>query len=101
MSVIPNAIGRLDDVVEAIRDGDRERARELLNAWQNRLARKYFLTAVDLDKCRQACLEFFDFEREIGNDKFWHEARKACGWSGVDGFEGPIEKLPKGGRYEG
>jgi hypothetical protein len=93
MSVIPSAVGRLDDVVDAIRDGDRERARELLNAEQNRLSRKYFAMAVELDKCRKACSQVADFETEIGIDQFWHEARVACGWHGVDGFEGPIENL--------
>jgi len=37
MSALPNAVGRLDDVVEAIRDGDRDRSVELLQAKEKRL----------------------------------------------------------------
>jgi hypothetical protein len=50
--------------------------------------------AVELDRCREACSQVSDFEYEIANYTFWHQARVACGWSGVDGFEGPIETLP-------
>jgi hypothetical protein len=94
MSVIPNAVGRIDAITEAIRDGDRERAIELVGAEQKRLAQKYHAIASELDKCREACSQVSDFEIAIRIDKCWHKARKACGWSGVPGFEGPVEKLP-------
>jgi hypothetical protein len=65
MSVIPNSVGRLDDVVDAIRNGDWDRAIELLDVEQKRLAEKYHAIAAELDKCREACSQVSDFEVAI------------------------------------
>lgn len=94
MSVMPNAVGRLDDVVEAIRDGDRERVVKLLRSEQERLAAQHTAQFEQSNKTYMSLMNVYLFLIDIENDEKWAEARKACGWSGVDGFEGPIETLP-------
>jgi hypothetical protein len=92
MSVLPNAVGRLDAVVEAIREGDRERAITLLKAESKRLLDKKRGIADVFWKAAESLDAVWTFEGEIAvDDKVWTEARLACGWSGVDGFEGPVD----------
>jgi hypothetical protein len=95
MSVIPNAVGRLDDVVEAIRDGDRERAYDLLHCEFSRLVQKKIRHDKEGEKIRHAQDEVGEFMLAIRKyQDSWDVARKLCGWSGVEGFEGPVETLP-------
>lgn len=85
--LIPNAVGRLDDVVEAIREGDRERAKKLLAFELARIMEKkrdyekhYWAAAKCVDSVEE-------FANRIGVDDWWNLARRACGWSGVDGVD--------------
>jgi len=36
----------------------------------------------------------------VNDDEKWHEARKACGWSGDDSHDLPVEDPPIGGIIE-
>lgn len=81
--IIPNAVGRLDDVVEAIRVGDNQRAYTLLSEryCQVRGKRNYY------EKMHGAALieagEILRFmDRFAEDDGFRDRARKACGWKG-------------------
>lgn len=97
MSVLPNSVGRLDDVVEAIREGDRERAIDLLSAERHRLEKKHSVAYEEQNKIYRAWLEMCKTIERLkpgGFEPDWEQLRKACGWSGVDGFEGPVETLP-------
>jgi hypothetical protein len=95
MNVLPNSVGRIDAITEAIRDGDRERAIELLRAERERLMNKKEAIGKEYAKACRIEHETLDFLLDIKNhEPTWHKARKACGWSGVEGFEGPVEKLP-------
>jgi hypothetical protein len=95
MSVIPNAVGRIDAITEAIRDGDRERAWDLLFYESMRLMQKCGRILAEFESARIAKKDVMNCLNKIkADDEYWHKARKACGWSGVPGFEGPVEKLP-------
>lgn len=94
MGVIPNAVGRLDDVVEAIRNGDRELAIELLEAEVERLKAKHTANFNEGNRIYKALRSVHWFLIDCERDDKWLKARKACGWNGVDGFEGPVETLP-------
>lgn len=81
--LIPNAVGRIDAITKAIRDGDRERAIELLQkeggrvlAKKKKILDEYWRAAWSLDSIN-------DFEIEISaSAEKWIQARRECGWKG-------------------
>jgi len=101
MSLLPNAVGRLDNVVEAIRDGDHKRTIQLLSAERDRLLKKSKIQYLEQGKTKFARWSIEGFVNNITNNKDrWHEARKACGWSGNDSHDLPVEDFPIGGMIE-
>lgn len=82
MRVIPNAVGRLDPVTDAIREGDWDLANKLLFQEQARLkARSDSLVAEN----RRVCDDWDyvgEFLAAIGDKDAWDRARKECGWDG-------------------
>jgi hypothetical protein len=100
---LPNAVGRLDDVVEALRLCDKYKAHELLSAEiERRLSnRKHLCDLYEKeDKAIADCEQVLGIvSRAIHGGGLvdmaaWNQLVRQCGWSGVDGFEGPIETLP-------
>lgn len=86
--LIPNAVGRLDDVVEAIREGDRERASQLTLDEYCRLERNATKMESQARKIRDAANACLDFQNYVlTSESGWEQARRDCGWSGVDGFD--------------
>lgn len=84
--LIPNAVGRIDAITEAIRDGDRKRAIELVLAEQTRLFERYEAEAVSMDKLTRAIDDVTAFAKaidpdpnETSDDSTWSRARVACG----------------------
>ncbi len=81
--LIPNAVGRLDDVVEAIRDGNLEKAITLCNQERMRLAEKCMKLKIEHRAARDSEREVHEFLREICTDgTVWRQARIDCGWKG-------------------
>lgn len=92
---LPASVGRLDDVVEAIREGDRERALELLHDECKRRIEIEDKEKEEWTRRQNARHAVQTFGCNLQNDNaFWLKARRACGWSGVEGFEWPVETLP-------
>lgn len=88
--ILPNCVGRLDPIVEAIRDGDRNRAIELALAEQDRLLAKYEAQAAEMDKISTAIDDVTAFAKaidpdpnETSDDSTWERARRECGWNGL------------------
>lgn len=80
--LIPNEVGRLDDVTDALRAGnDREALRLLderaiaLREWLDKLV-KEFRTA---KQRRQSILDFVD--RYLADPEFRGQVRRECGWA--------------------
>lgn len=97
--LIPNAVGRLDDVVEAIREGKRGLAVKLLEVEVERRVAKErgFRSQLEDELAKRHAVQNVlaiadsDFDECDGQ---WIELRRACGWSGVDGVTEPVEELP-------
>ena len=100
MSLLPKAVGRLDTVVEAIRDGDRDRVRSLLLDELERIENKAnWLKSEYLNQVKSASdidSVIFLAANEIETKK-WIDLRRACGWSGDESPDLPVEDLPIGG----
>ena len=83
--VIPNAVGRIDEIVDAIRDGDRFKAIELLEAESKRLADS---ANTIHDQYKKRLTQYFDAKffldsiSDIRNRVDWEQARRDCGWKG-------------------
>lgn len=77
--LIPNAVGRLDDVVEAIRSRDLDRAANLLDAELARLEAKQEQIRNDLNKVEKAISEVNHFRFKFRSKEEWERVRVACG----------------------
>lgn len=77
--LIPNAVGRLDDVVEAIRSRDLDRAANLLDAELARLEAKREQIRNDLGKVEKAISEVNHFRFKFRSEEEWERVRVACG----------------------
>lgn len=78
--IIPNAVGRLDDVVEAIRDVDIIAVLELLHERRKQVWEKIdHLKKLHEKAVAEDCeiMRFMDLYAE--NSDFRHRAREACG----------------------
>jgi len=95
MSLLPNAVGRLDNVVAAIRDGDRDRVIELLQAEKERLKAKRTANFDEGTKIYKAIesVSWFLIDCENDDEKC-REVLRACGWSGNDSHDLPEQDLP-------
>lgn len=83
--IIPNAVGRIDAITEAIRDGDRERAMYLAGCEHSRLIRKLAVIERELKQATKAADEVAAFHVAlISDDEAWHLARRDCGWEGEE-----------------
>lgn len=79
--LIPNAVGRLDDVVEAIRGGRIDEACTLLEAEGDRRQAKLESIKAELEKERDALIDVESFRFELGAatiDRI-EKIRLACG----------------------
>lgn len=65
---IPTAVGRIDAIVEAVEQGDRSLAMELLHEERERLKHKADLKSVELGKVLQAITEVSSFHLRIEKD---------------------------------
>lgn len=86
--LIPNAVGRLDDVVEALRDGDVDRAANLLDAELARLEAKREQIRNDLGKVEKAISEVNHFRFKFRSEEEWERVRVTCG-GGVEVTQPP------------
>ena len=82
--IIPNAVGRIDAITEAIRDGDRERAIELTDLENSRLLRKLSEVEREMAKVMTAVRETENFRNDLYDDEVWTQARRDCGWEGEE-----------------
>lgn len=82
--ILPNCVGRLDSVTEAIREGNRELARTLLWNERSRLAEKVEAIDKERDRARRDLESVADFTEAIDLPDKWHRARRECGWNGRD-----------------
>lgn len=81
--LIPNAVGRIDAITEAIRDGDIERATMLSNHEYSRLEQKERRLRAEHKKVREAKRSIHEFLRCVWADgTLWIQARRECGWKG-------------------
>lgn len=80
--IIPNSVGRIDAITEAIRDGDRERAIELTDLENSRLLRKLSEVEREMAKVMTAVRETENFRNDLYDDEVWNKARRDCGWEG-------------------
>ena len=78
--IIPNSVGRIDAITDAIRNGDREQAIQLTGCEHVRLLRKWNALKIEMDKIRRDCEETTAFKAAIEDiDDAWHMARVECG----------------------
>lgn len=78
--LIPNAVGRLDDVVEALAAGDAKKAKELLFERAKAISRKAAVAGEEYDKANRErdAVVFFGFKITSDPD-FVERVRLACG----------------------
>lgn len=78
--LIPNAVGRLDDVVEALAAGDAEKAKTLLFERGKAIAQKAAVAGEEYDKANRErdAVVYFAF-KIIGCPDFAERVRVACG----------------------
>ncbi|MBI1324391.1 hypothetical protein GC170_14565 [bacterium] len=84
--IIPNAVGRLDDVVDAIREGRIDDACTLLDSEAKRRSGKVEAIEAELQRERDALCEVEEFRFELGSvmlDRI-EMFRRACGWKGQE-----------------
>lgn len=81
--IIPNAVGRLDPVTEAIREGDRAKAIALLDAERKRQRDKADAALDEYGRLSSILGDttVFAVRLEIDDD-VWTQARRDCGWKG-------------------
>lgn len=82
--IIPNAVGRIDAITEAIRDGDRAKAIRLVDLEDNRLLRKLSEVEREMAKVTTAIRETENFRNDLYDDEVWTQARRDCGWKGEE-----------------
>lgn len=71
---IPNAVGRIDEIIEAIEQGDRSLAMELLHGELERLKHKADLKSVELGRVLQAITAVSTFQSRINKDAGFFES---------------------------
>lgn len=97
-TIIPNAVGCIDAITEAIRDGKRERAENLLHEEFKRLAGICQRLTTQLEIRQKQLSELQDFSEDLSiNHGKWIEARKACGWNPL---EEPVAESQAMGFYD-
>ena len=80
---IPNAVVRMNAVVEAIRDGNRPQAIRLLWKRGKEIERKRDAAQREADAANAEMRAVLDFAEDISRDSCnWDEVRRACGWNG-------------------
>lgn len=70
---LPNSVGRIDAIVEAIEQGDRSLAMELLHGELERLKHKANVKSEELGKVLQAITEVSTFQLRINKDAAFFE----------------------------
>ena len=89
--LIPNAVGRLDDVVEALAAGDVLKASNLLWKRGNDINRKRSIAAREYDKANHELSAVMDFSERLGADRdFAERVRVACGGGPKPADDGEI-----------
>lgn len=83
--MIPVAVGKIDAITQAIRDGDRERAFTLLEEECKRLHAKRIAISREVLNADQDYQSVLAFACLMTYPEKWNLARKECGWSGEDG----------------
>jgi hypothetical protein len=79
--IIPNAVGRIDAITDAIREGDRGKAQMLLAEEAKRLARECKAAHNQYVRYDKTFNEVIEFYLSLGlNDALWRQARIDCGW---------------------
>jgi hypothetical protein len=77
---IPNAVGRIDAITEAIREGDRLNAVALTGCEHLRLLRRISEIKAELSKVEKSCDDVRAFGYAIEhNDQAWAQAMRDCG----------------------
>lgn len=71
---IPTAVGRIDAIVEAVEQGNRSLALELLSEELDRLKHKADLQSVQLGKVLQSITEVSTFQLRINKDAGFFES---------------------------
>lgn len=71
---IPNAVGRIDEIIEAVEQGDRSLAMELLHVELERLKHKADVKSVELGKVLQSITEVSTFQLRINKDAGFFES---------------------------
>lgn len=85
--IIPNSVGRIDEIAEAIRGGDRFKAIELLESEAKRLADS---ANVIHEQYKKRLTQYFDAKffldsiSDVRNKDAWLQARRDCGWKGEE-----------------
>lgn len=79
---IPNAVGRIDEITDAIRDGDRKRAIMLTDLENSRLLGRLSEVEREMAKVTTAVRETENFRNDLYDDEAWNQARRDCGWKG-------------------
>lgn len=83
-TILPSVVGRLDDVVEAIRDGKWHVAKILLRKERKRRMVDIERDSLELEKRIDQRAEVAKILRQIENEHGLDELRKACGWKPED-----------------
>jgi hypothetical protein len=80
--ILPNCVGRLDPIVEAIREGDKPKAFDLLERECGRLNIKRMAIGEEAAKADAAYHQCVTFGCDMAKESNWHQIRRECGWSG-------------------
>lgn len=82
--LIPNAVGRLDDVVEALKAGDKQKAGNLLYERAEQVREKIIRADDEHQKAKREFNEITSFSyRVINQTDFAERVRVACGGGAV------------------
>jgi len=88
---LPNSVGRLDDVVEAIKEGNAEKAEHLLRAERDRREANVKRLSEELGRERRIAIDVTGvwavadgIRLGLGDTEKWDRLRRACGWEGGD-----------------
>lgn len=65
---IPNAVGRIDEIIEAIEQGDRIEAVRLVENQKNRLMDKHAVLFEQTQKTMESIHQISQFQRKIKSD---------------------------------
>lgn len=83
--IIPNAVGRIDEITDAIREGNKGEVYRLLASERDRIDQKVSLIKSELDKAisqRDSVVKFA--AALISGPEAWNQARRDCGWKGEE-----------------